>query len=212
MPKLAVVLLLLSLSILHAEVVDRVAIAVGRHVITQSHLDTEVKVTAFLSGGSTKVDAAAARKQAAGRLIQQTLIRREIEITRFPMPKPEDAQPLFEQIRVAHGENFAKDLQAAGLDPQDLADHLLWQLTLMRFVLYRFQPGISIGEEEISNYYEKQLPKWAAEGKSAPPLEKIAKEIENLLTQQRVDVALDTWLAEQRGQTQIVYRIKGLEE
>jgi hypothetical protein len=204
--------LVCALSILRGEVVDRVAIAVGRHVITQSHLDTEVRVTEFLSDGQRKIDAATARKEAAGRLIQQTLIRREIEITRFPMPKPEDAQPLFEQIRAAHGDNFAKDLKAAGLDSQDLSDHLLWQLTLMRFVLYRFQPGISIGDDEISRYYEAQLPKWAAEGKSAPPLDKIAKEIENLLTQQRVDIALDKWLAEQREQTQIVYRIKGLSE
>lgn len=208
----AAVLFACALSILRAEVVDRVAIAVGRHVITQTHVDTEVRVTAFLSDGSKKIDAAVARREAAARLIQQTLIRREIEITRFPMPKPEDSQPLLEQIRSLHGDNFANDLKAAGLDLQDLSDHLLWQLTLMRFVLYRFQPGVSIGDEEIKSYYDAQLPKWEAEGKSAPPLEKIAKEIENLLTQQRVDVALDKWLAEQRDQTQIVYRVKGLEE
>ncbi len=206
------VLVALSLSTLHGEVVDRVAIAVGRHVITQSHLDTEVNVTAFLSDGPKKLDAATARKQAAGRLIQQTLIRREIEITRFPMPKPDEAQSLFEQIRTPHGENFLKNLHAAGLQTQDLAAHLLWQLTLMRFVLYRFQPGISIGDDEIKGYYEAQLPKWAAEGKSAPEMETIRKDIEDLLTQQRVDRALDGWLVEQRDQTQIVYRVKGLEE
>ena len=206
------VLVALSLSMLRGEVVDRIAIAVGRHVITQSHLDTEVNVTAFLSDGTQKLDAAVARKQAANRLIQQTLIRREIEITRFPMPKPEEAQPLFEQIRTPHGENFLKVLNAAGLQTQDLSDHLLWQLTLMRFVLYRFQPGINIGDDEIKSYYEAQLPKWAAEGKSAPVFETIRKDIENLLTQQRVDRALDAWLLEQRAQTQIVHRVKGLQE
>jgi hypothetical protein len=192
-------------------VVDRVAIAVGRHVITESHLETEVRVTQFLSDRPKQPDPAVARKEAAARLIQQTLIRREIEITRFPVPKPEDAHPLLEQIRAFHGDRFADDLKAAGLELQDLSDHLLWQLTLMRFVLYRFQPGISIGDDEIKNYYDEQVPKWKAEGRSPPELEKIAKEIENLLTQQRVDAALDKWLAEQRDQTHIVYRLKGLE-
>jgi hypothetical protein len=204
--------LALSLSTLQAEVVDRIAIAVGRHVITQTHLETEIRVTAFVEGAAPKIDDTAIRRQAAARLIQQTLIRREIELTRFPMPKPDDAQPILEQVRAGHGENFAKDLAAAGLDAQDLADHLLWQLTLLRFVQYRFQPGIQIGDDEVKAYYDAQLPRWAAEGRTVPPLESMRKDIESLLTHQRVDQALDRWLAEQREQTAVTYRLKGLAE
>ena len=37
---------------IRAEVIDRIAIVVGRQVITASQIDTEVRVTAFLSGQS----------------------------------------------------------------------------------------------------------------------------------------------------------------
>ncbi len=205
--------LLLPLLPLHSEVIDRVAIVVGRHIVTLSHLETEVRVTAFLEGVTlTPEREALERKQAASRLIQQTLIRREIELTRFPMPKLEEAQPLLEQARAPHGENFARDLAAAGLREQDVADQLLWRLTLLRFVQYRFQPGINISGEDIQTYYEAQLPRWTAEGKAPPPLEATSKDIETILTQQRVDAALDRWLGEQRNQTVILYKLKGLEE
>ena len=201
----------LAWSSLQGEVIDRIAVVVGRHVITQSQLETEVRVTAFLEG--QKIDLGElARKQAATRLINQTLIRREIELTRSPAPKPEEAAPLIDQARELRGGTFARDLAEAGLQESDVAEHLLWQLTFLRFVQYRFQPGVNLGEDEVKTYYESQLPRWASEGKAAPPMESIHKEIETLLTQRHVDQALDRWLSEQHVLTTIVYRIKGLAE
>lgn len=196
---------------LQAEVIDRIAVTVGRHVITQSQLDTEVRVTAFLEGQKVE-NPELARKQAATRLIQQTLIRREIELTRSPAPNAEEAAPLLEQARALRGATFNKDLAEAGLLTSDLAEHLLWQLTFLRFVQYRFQPSINLADDEVKAYYGEQLARWAKEGKSAPPMESIRKEIETVLTQRHVDEALDRWLLEQQQQTTIVYRIKGLTE
>lgn len=196
---------------LQAEVIDRIAVTVGRHVITQSQLDTEVRVTAFVEGQKVE-NPELARKQAATRLIQQTLIRREIELTRSPVPSAAEAAPLLEQARALHGGTFNKDLAEASLLASDLAEHLHWQLTFLRFVQYRFQPGINLGDDEVKGYYDAQLPRWAKEGKSAPPMESIRKEIETVLTQRHVDEALDRWLLEQQQQTTIVYRIKGLTE
>ena len=41
-------------------------------------------------------------------------------------------------------------------------------------------------------------------------MEGMRKDIEAILTQQRVDQALDRWLDEQRNQSTIVYRLKDL--
>ena len=103
-------LILLCLTVLHGEIIDRIAVAVGKQVITSSQIDTEERVTAFLNGSGADADAVAVRKKAAGRLIDQTLIRREIELTRFPVPRPEEAVPLLEQAKAVHGDGYANAL------------------------------------------------------------------------------------------------------
>ncbi len=53
-------------------------------------MDEEVRVTAFLN--REKVDLGAeARKQAADRLIEQALIKREMDLSHYPLPELSDA-------------------------------------------------------------------------------------------------------------------------
>jgi hypothetical protein len=197
--------------LLHAEIIDRVAVAVGKQVITSSQIDTEVRVTAFLNGGGTEADPVAARKKAAGRLIDQTLIRKEIELTRFPVPKPDEAAPLLQQAKTVHGDGYTNALKMASLTEDDVLQHLLWQLTFLRFVQYRFQPGVSLTDNEVRDFYNEQSARFKAQGKTTPAFDAIRKDLETILTQRYVDEALDRWLAEQRSQAIIVFRLKGLE-
>lgn len=195
---------------IRAEVVDRIAIIVGRQVITTSQIDTEVRVTAFLSGQPKPAVTDTLKREAAARLIEQTLVRREIELTRFPTPKPEEAKPLFEQAMRIHGDNFAAALREAGLSDEDLNQHLLWQLTLLRFVQYRFQPGVSVSDNEIRDLYNQESARLKSQGKSTPPFEEARKDLEAALTERHVDEALERWLVEQRGQTAILFKVKEL--
>ncbi len=41
---------------------------------------------------------------------------------------------------------------------------LWWQLTLLRFIDYRFRPGIQISDSDIDAYYQQQVPKWREQG------------------------------------------------
>ncbi len=83
-----VFLVSLHQSFCSAEIIDRIVITVGNQVITQSQVDDEIRVTAFLN--HEKVDlSAAARKQAASRLIEQALIKREMDLSRYPLPGAE---------------------------------------------------------------------------------------------------------------------------
>lgn len=195
---------------IRAEVIDRIAIIVGRQVITTSQIDVEVRVTAFLSGQSKPDLTDTLKREAAARLIEQTLVRREIELTRFPTPKPEETKPLFEQAMRIHGDNFAAALREAGLSEDDLNQHLLWQLTLLRFVQYRFQPGVSVGDNEIRDLYNQESARLKAQGKSTPPFEEARKDLEAALTERHVDEALERWLVEQRSQTSILIKVKEL--
>jgi len=63
------ILLVVFPSALFPEIIDKIVITVANQVITQSQIDDEIRVTAFLN--REKVDLSAeARKQAAARLVE----------------------------------------------------------------------------------------------------------------------------------------------
>ena len=59
-----------------------------------------------------------------------------------------------------------------------------------------------LSEEEIREYYEAEV----AIRPNPPPFDQVKAEIETVLTEQRVNAALDRWLGQARTQTQIRYR------
>src|SRR5689334_4252433 len=81
-----------------ADIIDRIAVSVGNRVITASDLDREIRVTAFLNGA--KPDFSAANKRAtAERMVEQKLIQRELENSRYPVPARTEVEPELEQFK-----------------------------------------------------------------------------------------------------------------
>ena len=192
---------------LSAEVVDRLAIAVGREAVTELQLDEEIRVAAFLNRQSIVRDLDT-RRAAADRLVQQLLVRREMEVSRYPLPSGEDVNQYFEQIRGGFGNaaEFDRTLATYGLTRGTLRDHLTLQLTTLRFIEFRFQPEIDISEAEIRTSYEHELATWKPGHTGAPPsLEASRDSIRKALTEEKIDRALDAWLQERRRRVHIVY-------
>jgi hypothetical protein len=194
--RLSSLVVLLPLTI-HAEIIDRIAVSVGNTVITASDLDREIRITSFLNG--TQPDFTPVNKRAtAERLIEQKLIRREIELSRYPVPDASAVGPLSENSRRPAD---------YGITEQEVKDALLWQLTLLRFVEVRFRPGIQVSDQEIQDYFEKTV-KPAAQ--AAHPGETVVladyrDQIEEALAGQRADRDLDTWLSDTRKRMEIVF-------
>jgi len=175
-----------------AEVIDRIAISAGNQVIAESQIQEEIRVTAFQN--QQKPDFSPAQKKAAGeRLIEQTLVKREMELSHYPMPEPQESAALENHVT-------DKELADAGLTRDELIRHLVWQLTLLRFIEYRFKPSVQIPESAIRDYYEKTNGAGLALN-----LEESRARIAAILTEERADAALDRWLAEARKQIRIVY-------
>ena len=204
---------LVCLVLLSADIIDRIAISAGNQVITESQIDEEVRVTQFLNG--EKLDLSAGeRKKAAGRLIEQALVKREMELSRYPLPPLSDADKQLQTLKTGYASEalFQDALQTYGIAEGALRRHLAWQLTLLRFVEFRFRPGIQIQDSDVQGYYKQQVAKWQKEGtKSIPSFEEARGQIEEILTQQRVDEAMERWLSEVRMQVSTRYRDETLQ-
>lgn len=193
------------------EVLDRVAVSVGTQVITESEVMEQLRVRAFLEGTAVKYGEDA-KRDAADKLIQQTLIRREMETSRYAPADPALGDQLlasFKKDRFIDEAGYQKALEEARLTEADLRAAFLWQLTVLRFVEFRFRPGIQIPREEIAEYYESRFaPEWKRRTPQVevPTMEQAEQTIETILAQERIDNALDRWLSQTRTQVKIKVR------
>jgi hypothetical protein len=192
-----------------AEIIDRIAVSVGNRVITETDLNREIRVAAFLDG--VKPDFSPAGKRAtAERMVEQVLIRRELEISRYPVPTAAEVAPVLEAFKKAHfprDDAYQRALAEYGITGQDVEDLLLWQRTLLLFIEVRFQSGVQVTGQDIQDYFDKVVKPAAEAAHPGQPiaLEDYRDQIEQTLTGQRADRQMDTWLKEARNHTEIVF-------
>lgn len=198
----AAIVLPLLLAPLHSEIIDRVAISVGNQVITKAQIDEEVRLTAFLNGGQLDLSAGE-RKKAADRLIEQTLIKRDMEFSHYPIPALSEADPALKTLKARYRADlyYQQALDRYGITEDALKQHLWWQTTLLRFIDFRFRPGILVPDKDIQDYYDQQVVKWKEQRiQPIPSFEDSREKIGDLLTDQRIDKAIDQWLTDTRKQ------------
>jgi hypothetical protein len=194
---------------IRAEIVDRIAVSVDNDVVTTSDIDREIRVTAFQNGKPPDFSPAA-RRAAADRLVEQQLIRRELETRRYPMPTAADAASDVEKFihtRFKDAADYNRALAAAGLAAQDVSGQFLWERALLDFVDARFRLGVQVTDQQVQDYFDKVV-KPAAEAAhpgAAVSLEDYRAQIEQTLAGPLVDRQLDDWLKQVRQRANIVY-------
>ncbi len=196
-----------------AEILDRIAVTIGDRVITEQQIIHEIRVAAFLNREKPDLSAGA-KRDAAERLIKQELIRREMESTHYPLPDKNEADTLEAQIVTQYGgeATYSTALGTSGLTRAEVHEQLWWQLTTLRFIDYRFRPAVHVPGTDVESYYKDQVEKWKAQGQTnIPTIDDSRDSIEQILTAQRVDQALDSWLDEARKQLTIRYRKEAFE-
>jgi len=197
-----------SVCCLRGEIIDRIAVSVGNSVITITDVDREIRVTAFQA--AVKPDLSPSNRRAtAQRMVEQKLIRREMDLSHYPLPDASEADQMLQQIRGSRYPNDADFHQALadyGITDQDLKEELLWQLTLLRFIEVRFRPGVHVSDDEVQEYFDQQVKPTAQAAHPGQPvtIEDYRSQIENRLAEQRTDSEVDKWLQEVRKRTEIV--------
>jgi hypothetical protein len=206
-------LILLCFGAMRAQVVDRLAIAVGHQVITELQLDEELRTTAMLNHKPVTRDLES-RRQAADRLVQQLLIKSEMELSHYPLPEKEAIDRYLNQIKELNGGNagYQKALKDFELNEDTLREHLELQLTSLQFIGYRFRPDSSVSDADVEAAYKQKVAFWKFTHTGEPPSLDAAREVlRTTLVEERTDAALSNWLAESRKQVNIVYFDKDLQ-
>lgn len=192
-----------------ADIIDRIAVSVGNHVITTSDLNREIRVTAFLNG--VKPDFTPAAKRAtADRMVEQSLVRTELETSRYPTPPPSEVEPVLAQLkkdRFPNDADFQRSLAEYGITEQDVRDELLWQRTLLSFLDVRFRPSVQVSDKEIQDYFDKTI----KPAKPAATLDDYRDPIDVKLTGEREDREMSVWLDRAKMRTEIVYHNEALQ-
>ncbi len=189
-----------------AETLDRIAVTVGRHVISEQDVVQDIRASAFIDTKQPGFSPEQKRK-AADRLIDQYLVLQDAASTRTPMPSAADVAAILQPIkaRYASDREYQSALAQAGITDAELSDHLLAGLRMLRYTDLRFRPEVEISEDALHAYYDK-LAASAGSTSARPTFEASRGDIEKLLTEQQTMQALDRWLGTARGDTPVVYR------
>lgn len=201
-------LLILAGAVSAAVVIDRVAVVVGKQVIKESDLMRDLRVTEFLNGEPPDFSSPAKRK-AADRLIDQLIIRYEMRRSLYASAPASESAKMLKQIQQQRFGGSSAEFQRAmaryGLTEDELRMQLQWQLDVLTFVDQRFRPGVLVTDNEVKSYYDQHLAALRRTYPNANTFQEMAPKVRSLLEGQKLNQDFDTWLRQQRAQTQIEY-------
>lgn len=199
--------------LMSATIIDQIAVIARDTVIKDSDIERDIRVVDFLNQEKLTFDAAA-RKAAANRLIDQAVIRREIDVGEYRTATDADAERLLEKNQKEQYHSpavFNAALQKYGLTRDQLKQYLRWQLTVLRFIEERFRPAVIITDEEVAQYYREHASEFrnASTGQTRT-LEESQDDIRNRLIEERVNKQFDSWLNARRRSANVEYKEEGL--
>jgi hypothetical protein len=187
-------LLLVTAVVACTAVVDRIAVVVGKNVITESELLQDLRITEFLNQQPLDLSSSK-RRDAAEKMVDQQFLRKEMETSHFAMPDASRADTMLADFRREHFANeaaFHAALQRYGITEAELKQRLLWQLAVIQFTDVRFRPELPPPPPpnvQTANRMRAGAPPPASDQRG-----------------QTVDEVMDQWLKQERSSTRIVFK------
>jgi peptidyl-prolyl cis-trans isomerase SurA len=220
---IAVVAFLLLLSVFAhppayaGDVIDRIVATVNGRIILQSDLDEALCYEALLSGRPLSQFTDEDRRNVLDRLIDQELLAEQMKSSLFRHASDDEAEASVAAARKQYSSpNNAPDdaadndkewqavLARFGLTEKDVVDHVRRQIDLMRLVDARLRPTVQIDSKSIEAYYrEKFVPELKQSGAGDVPLAQVSGKIRELLTQEKVNELMVTWLQSLRAESKV---------
>lgn len=201
--------LLLASSLVTSQVVDRIVAVVNRQVILESQLEQSIQIQFLLEGKPLEKITPADQQGVLDQLIDRALLSQQIVTNSMLDPSPDEVAARLHELRSqipggTNDEHWQAMLSRYGVSQHDLEMQIIEQLRVLRFVDLRFRALAHADRTAVAAYYqEKFLPELRKRGAPEPPLNQVSGEIEKILTEQRIDELLNSWLQALRSQAQI---------
>jgi len=206
---LAILLAACSHRSAQAEVIDRIVATVNGHLILQSDWDDALRYEALLNGGKLSEFTDDERRAVLDRLIDQELLGEQMKAAYFQHASEAEARGRVAEARKQYpqattDEGWQAVLTSFGLTEKELIAHVQQQIDLMRLVDARLRPAVQIDSKTIEAYYrEKFVPQLKQSGASEVSLADVSARIRELLTQEKVNELLVSWLQTLRSESKV---------
>lgn len=189
-------------------VLDRIAVVVGNDVITEGEVLDELRLDQFAASQSLDLGPQQ-RRAAADRLVDQQLIRQEMAVAHYQPPPAAQADAMLSTFRQQHFHSdaeFRTALQKYGITQEELKEHLLWQLTVIRFTDARFGGAVQEPPEQSTNRSSTPPPTPAPASFPVTSADRVVPPPPAPSSDTNVDQQLDAWLKQARSSTHIDYK------
>lgn len=191
----------------YSVIIDRIAVRVGDAIIKNSDIDRNIRVTQFLNNQPLNISNEA-RREASKRLIDQSFIRREIQLGDYPRATWEEADQQLDQLKKDRYKTEAAMQQAIrryGLVEPDLRFEFHWQLTVLRFIDQRFKPAVLVTDEEIQKYYREHQAALRRANPGKASLDDLRDQIRDIIAGEKVNEQFFAWLDSQRQSNKVEF-------
>jgi len=182
------------------KVVDRIVARVEEEIILQSDVEHLARYQVLVDG-KAESDATI-----LDRLIDQWIVRKEAEASRFPAASDVDVERGMQRLMrsFAKPEDFEAQRTKAGLSEMDVRQIVTVQTYLSNYLDSRFRPTVQVDEQAIKDFYEQAvIPRAKARGQEPPSFETARDVIQEALIQQGINEQADKWLKESRERLSI---------
>ena len=182
------------------QIVDRIVARVEEEIILQSDLEQLARYQ-MLVDGKAESDG-----QILDRLIDQWIVKKEAEASRFPAASDADVERGIERLMrsFAKKEDFDAQRDKVGLSEEDIRQIVRAQAYLGNYLDSRFRPTVQVDEKAIEDFYEKAvIPRAKARGQEPPTFDAARDVIQEVLIEQGINEQADKWLKESRTRLSI---------
>jgi hypothetical protein len=191
-----------------SDIIDRIVATVDGHAILQSDWEEAIRYEAFIDGRQLDKLTADDRKATLDRLIDQELLREQVRSSASQVKNTELEQRIQEIRKLYPGaeteQGWSVRLERYGLNEKELKNRVAQQLNLMQMVEARLRPGIQVDFRSIELYYQESIvPQLRNSGAKQVALAEVSTKIKELLTQQKMNDLLGSWLQTLRAASQI---------
>ena len=184
---------------LAAEVVDRIVAVVDRHAITLSEAEQARRLQQLKGSEQAQMT------EIVDQLIESYLIEREVK--RYPGPPvtTEELSRAVDALREGMGseEALLEALSAQEMDMDALERSLRRQLLISHYLDNRFRSLIYVNDEEIQEYYDKEVVPALTSVEPQPELDMIEDVIRQVLVEKKFNERVDAWIERLKSRARI---------